>query len=269
MALDLTSLWDFSDPAASERRFRDALDDAQGDDALILHTQIARAHGLRKDFAAARALLEAMAPEVASAGPEARIRHALETGRTWASAAHPPESVAPEDRERARTCFEDAWEWARAAGRDALAIDAIHMLAFVDPEPEDQLRWGREALAVVEGSTQPDARRWEASVRNNVGYALRQLGRDHEALAQFEAALALRLAGTNAAATRAARWMVAWTLRALGRSDEALAMQEALEAECAAAGEPDIYVFEELEILHRERGDTERAQRYARLRAVS
>ena len=64
-------------------------------------------------------------------------------------------------------------------------------------------------------------------------------------------------------AIRTARWMVAWTLRALQRQDEALALQLRLEHENDAAGEPDVYVFEELEILYRERGDAERATHYA------
>ena len=50
--------------------------------------------------------------------------------------------------------------------------------------------------------------------------------------------------------------MVAWTLRALGRMDEALDIQLRLEHECEAAGAPDPYVFEELEILYRARNDT-------------
>jgi hypothetical protein len=64
--------------------------------------------------------------------------------------------------------------------------------------------------------------------------------------------------------------MVAWTLRALQRKDEALALQLGLEQENDAAGEPDVYVFEELEILYRERGDADRAAHYAaRHKAVS
>ena len=121
--------------------------------------------------------------------------------------------------------------------------------------------------AEVLQSQQPDARKWEASVRNNIGYALHQLGRYPEALAQFEQALALREQGSNASATRVARWMVAWTLRSLQRLDEALAIQLRLETECAAAGEPDPYVFEELEVLYQAKGDMERAAHYARLKA--
>jgi hypothetical protein len=59
--------------------------------------------------------------------------------------------------------------------------------------------------------------------------------------------------------------MVAWTLRALGKMDEALEIQLRLERECDAAKKPDRYVFEELEILYRARGDAPRAKHYADL----
>ncbi len=56
---------------------------------------------------------------------------------------------------------------------------------------------------------------------------------------------------------------------ALGRLDEALAIQLRLERECEAANAPDRYVFEELEILYRERGDRSRAGHYAALKATA
>jgi len=266
MAIDLAPLWNFSDPAQSEQRFRAALATATGDDALILQTQIARSYGLRQQFTQARDLLEALAGDMATAGPEARARHALELGRTFASATHPPESQTAEARTRARAAFEAALAAARTGQLDHLAIDALHMLAFVDTAPADQLKWAQQALAVAQASTQRQAKQWEASLRNNAGYALHQLGRLDEALAQFRHALQLREAGNDPAATRVARWMVAWTLRGLGRADDALAMQLALEADCQAAGAPDPYVFEELEILYRERGADDLARKYAGLR---
>lgn len=130
---------------------------------------------------------------------------------------------------------------------DSLAVDAIHMLAFVDTAPADQLKWAQQVLTVVEQSEQPAAKRWEASIRNNIGYALHQLGRYPEALTQFELALTLREQknGANAAATRSARWMVAWTLRAgpQGRGPGGRALQLRLAREAEAAGQPDPFVF--------------------------
>lgn len=266
-ALDLNAMWNFADPALSEQRFRAALVQASGDEALILQTQIARTHGLRRDFETARTVLAAIEPQLAGAGPEARVRHALELGRSYSSAAHAPATQTPETRALARAAYQRALDQARAARLDGLAVDTLHMLAFVDTAPADQLRWGREALALAEASEQPDARRWRASLRNNIGMALRELGRPEEALAEFRAALALREQAGEAERARIAQWMVANQLRLLGRADEALALQLALEQANAAAGAPDPYVFEELEVLYRARGDADRAGHYARLRA--
>lgn len=263
IAIDLGPMWDYGNPALSEQRFRAALASANADDALILQTQIARTLGLRGDFTRARDTLAAVEPRLTTASAEAKVRYALELGRTLVSATHPPATQTPQAREQARAVYLGAFDVARAQGLDALAIDALHMLAFVDTAPADQLKWAREALKVTDASQQPDAKKWEASLRNNAGYALHQLGRFEEALTEFKTALMLRQRGADEEAIREARWMIAWTLRAMKRSDEALAIQLRLEREGEAAGAPDRYVFEELEALYREKGDTERADRYA------
>jgi tetratricopeptide (TPR) repeat protein len=268
MAIDLAPLWDFSKPDVSEQRFRQALQGATGDDALILKTQIARTFGLRGNFDGARAVLHEVEPAVAAAGPEARVRYHLEMGRSYASAAHKPELLTDDAKTKARQHYDAALAAARAGRLDGLAVDAVHMFAFLDTAPADQLKWGEAALDIVLASSQPAARRWEPSVRNNIGYALHQLGRYDDALAQFRQALVLREAGSEAGATRVARWMVAWTLRSLNRGDEALAIQLHLETENATAGTPDPYVLEELETLYRAKGDVARADHYAKLRAV-
>ena len=100
MALDLAPLWDFARPAVSEQRFLAALGEASGDDSLILRTQVARTHGLRRDFTRALAILDEMAPEVARAGPEARARHALERGRCRVSAAHARDAITAAEARR-------------------------------------------------------------------------------------------------------------------------------------------------------------------------
>lgn len=268
-AIDPAPLWDHARPEASEQRFRDALAGATGDDALILHTQIARSWGLRKDFERAREVLRAQRPQLAVAGPEARVHWWLEWGRTHASAKHTAAQMTPQAKQQAREAFDTALATARTANLDGLAIDAIHMYAFIDTAPDDQLRHGREALAIALASAQPAARQWQASIRNNIGYALHQLGRYDEALAEFQQQVRLREAMGNAGRLRVAHWMVAWTLRALKRDDEALAIQLRLERENDAAGEPDPYVFEELEVLYRNRGDAVRSAHYAdRLKAA-
>jgi hypothetical protein len=159
MAIDLAPLWDFDKPDLSERRFRAAQATATGDDAFILQTQIARTYGLRRDFTKAREILKSLEPRIPAAGPEARVRYALELGRTYASATHPPESQTAEAKARARTEYLRAHELAKSERLDGLAVDALHMLAFVDTEPADQLKWGQAALAVAEASSQPSAKK--------------------------------------------------------------------------------------------------------------
>jgi tetratricopeptide (TPR) repeat protein len=261
--LDLSALWDYRDPAGSEQRFRAALETASGDDALVLRTQIARSYGLRRDFDHARELLAALEQDLPGAGSQVRARYWLELGRSYSSATHDEASQTEEVRAAARGAYQRALDEARAGGLDALAIDAVHMMAFVDRAPEDGVRWADTGLEIALGSGQPEARRWEASLRNNRGVALGELGRHAESLAEYERALALVGDSGDTTRVRIAQWMVASALRALGRLDEAKALQLRLEREWDADGEPDPYVFEELEAIFTAQGDTERAAHYA------
>jgi tetratricopeptide (TPR) repeat protein len=263
MAIDLRPLWDFSKPALSEERFRAALATAQGDDALILQTQIARTWGLRRDFVKARAILAEVQPKIAQAGAEAQVRYWLELGRTWASATHKPEQLTPEAKTQARSAYDQALATAKAAKLDALAIDTVHMYAFIDTDPESGLEWADEGLRIATVSTQPAARRWEATLRNNRGVALNQLKRHDEALAELKTALQLIEAEGKVYETRVAHWMIANTLRLMGRLDEARDIQLRLERAFDADKEPDPYVFEELEAIYKAQGNAERAAHYA------
>jgi tetratricopeptide (TPR) repeat protein len=260
--------WDFRDPSASEARFRAALDGARADDRLILLTQIARAQGLRRDFDAARSTLRRIEPDLASASREVRVRHALEWGRTWASTVHPRESQTASAVDEARRAWQRAHELALADPKpddpslDGLAVDALHMMVTIEPAPPDQLGWNRKALAVVEASNQPEAKAWEASLRQNAGHSLRLLGRHDEALAEFARVRELRERRGQVLGRRIADWMTARTWRDMGRLDEALALQHRLEAEWAAAGGVDEYVFEELAALYEAKGQADRAREY-------
>ena len=269
MAIELSTLWDFNHPELSEQRFRAALLTASADDALILQTQIARTFGIRRDFSQARQILADIEPQIQSAGVEAKVHYYLELGRTYSSATHPPESQTSEVKELARSAYLRAFELAQEAKLDYLAIDALHMMAVVDAAPEDQLEWNHEAIALMQSSAQPDAKNWAGSLHNNLGYALHLLGRYEDALLEFKLALAARAREGDPQTIRIAQWMIAWTLRALGRLSEALEIQLRLERECDAAGEPDPYVFEELELLYQAFNDSEKTEFYAARRKAA
>ncbi len=263
MTINLAELWDFNQPELSEERFRAALSTASAEDALILQTQIARTYGLRGNFQQAQQILAEVEPHIHGSVPEVKVRYFLELGRTVSSATHPPGSQTAEVKEQARVAFMQAAELAQEGQLDSLAIDALHMMAFVDTAPEDQVKWNRKAIALVNASSQPDAKKWEGALLNNLGYALYLLGRYEEALQEFQRALVVREEIGNPKPIRIAYWMIAWTLRALGRLDEALEIQLRLEKECDEAGEPDVYVFEELEHLYRALKNDEWADFYA------
>jgi tetratricopeptide (TPR) repeat protein len=229
--VNLTELWDFERPAVSEERFRAALADADGDDMLVLRTQLARALGLQRRFDEAAAELDAVA---ASPDPTPLVRTylGLERGRVLNSGGDPA---------AARPLFTAALDDAGRAGLDHLAADAAHMMAIIEPG-EAQIPWAERALAIAEASDDPRARRWVGSVTHNLGWTMHDLGRYDEALAHFENALAFREQQGDPELIRVGRWTVARCLRSMERYDEALAIQR----ELADKGPEDGYVSEEL-----------------------
>jgi len=233
--MDPRSLWDFDDPAGSERRFREAAASASSPDREILVTQVARALGLRERYEAAHEVLDAIGP----GEPEVDARVALERGRLVRSAG---------DDTASRPLFEHAGREAREAGLDVLLVDALHMAALA-AEPDQRRAASEAALAAARSSADPHARDWDASILNNIGMVHADAGDFGAALVSFDDALEARERIGDHRQTRVARWTVAWSLRNLGRREEAQALQRALKAELDAIGETDRYVDEELELL--------------------
>lgn len=233
--IDPKQLWDFDDPAGSERRFRDAAGAAEGEERAILLTQVARALGLQSYYDEAHRLLD----ELDASGPNAAARAALERGRLHRSSGQ-PDAAAP--------YFVEAARLAEDADLDELRVDAMHMTALV-VEPDRARSVNEAALKVARASTDPGARDWDASLLTNIGMTHADAGDHAAALVSFEEALEARQRIGGVPEIRVARWMVAWSLRNLGRRDEALAMQLALKAELDADGEVDAYVDEEIALL--------------------
>ena len=232
---DPMKLWDFNDPAGSERRFREAAAASVGDDRAAHLTQVARALGLQEKYDEGHRVLDGLA----GSGGDVPIHIALERGRLLRSGGDP---------DAARPLFAEAERLAEKASRDDLRIDAMHMTALV-ADPDDQVAVNLAALEVARGSRDPLARDWDASLLNNIGMTYADAG-DHEAALQnFEEALAARERIGDVEMIRVARWMVAWSLRNLGRHADALAMQHDLKDELDADGETDPYVEEEIALL--------------------
>jgi len=237
---ELDTLWSFDDPASSERAFGVVAARArvESDGAFLAEalTQLARAQGLQRRFDDARRTLDEAEAALRRDDRRARIRLLLERGRVANSSGADDQGSAS---------FLEAWELARAADEDALAVDAAHMLGIVEP-PDEAWSWNERAMELARASPDPRARRWVGSLANNMGWARHEAGRYDDALELFRIALDERRATGSPDQLRIARWCVARCLRSLGRVDEALAEQRALADELAAAGLDDGYVDEEI-----------------------
>ncbi len=262
-AIDVTELWEPGDPVASEARMLVALETARNDDALIIRTQIARTYMFRRDFRTARDILNQIELDIRAAGREAQARYWLELGRSYASHRHPPGSQTNETREYARDAYQRALALTTDAGFDGLTVDVLHMFAFVETDPAEQLSWTHKALDAVLESDQPAARRWEPSIRNNLGESYFDLAQYARALEQFQRALALRKSdGAPPEVVRDANWHVARTLRKLGQLDRALKLQQRLADEAYAANAQRHYIHDELSLLYAALGDHDRARHF-------
>ena len=238
---DFDALWNYDDPAATEQKFRDLLPaaEASGDSSyhLQLRTQLARTLGLQRKFEAAHQMLDHVEPHLPNAGPIVKARYLLERGRVLNSSGKP---------DMALPLFTQAWETARAADEDFHAVDAAHMVAIVEPDSAKQLEWNHRALALAVQTTDERAKKWPASLYNNIGWTYHDAGEYAQALEHFEQALEWRRKQGNVSQIRIAEWSVARSLRSLGRLDEAMAKQQDLLHQHEQAGTRDGYVLEEL-----------------------
>lgn len=245
--MDISSLWDFDDAQGSLARFDAAATVADEPDASILRTQQARALGLLDRFAEGHELLDSLT----STDDEVRARVLLERGRLFRSAANSVDGSGAM-LELAQEAFEQAAAATGQAASDVTAglhLDALHMLALLPDDPTDQVAATRRALEAVRASHFPSARRWEASLLNNLGMALHDAGDDQAALEVFIQAVEVRRGQGQRRPLQIALWCQGWALRLVGRTDEARALQLALREELLADGIDDRHVAEELELL--------------------
>ncbi|WOX47582.1 hypothetical protein R2B70_15425 [Aeromonas sp. XH] len=237
---DFMAQWDYQDPAASALRFHALLPETRAAGLqceLELLTQIARTHSLQRQFAQAHQLLDEIEPRLTETTPRARLRVLLERGRTFNSAG---------DKASARALFEQAWQQGLKHKELYLAIDAAHMIAIAAPL-EEQSRWHLLAMELAERSTDTKARGWLATLYNNQGWTLFELGRLDEAIACQQKCLAWHERHNNQGKAFIARWSLARLSRAQGLHEQAMAALAQLRADMAAAGAPeDGYLFEEL-----------------------
>ena len=230
------TLWNYSDPAGTEQKFREILDKEDTRSDLSYHlqllTQIARTYSLRHMFSEAHALLD----EVKTALPEtdlANVRYYLELGRAYNWQG---------EKENARREFESALAISGDLNADFYTVDTLHMLAIVS-EPDEAIEWNIRAMEKAESSTHEKARNWLGSLYNNLGWGYFDKGAYDNALEIFQKGLAWQLERNREREAQIAKWTIARTYRATGKLEEALQMQLALEKESKVQ---DGYISEEI-----------------------
>lgn len=242
----IVATWDFDDPAASFDAFAAAADAAGPTSAegLVLRTQQARALGLQRRTDEADQVLDGVSRDAehgdldAAESSHVAARTEIERGRVLNSSGSPAE---------ARPLFKAAHEHALEAGLEGLAIDALHMRAIVAGRtdgPAAAAALNAQAISFAEDSSDPGARRWIATLLNNLGWDRHDAGAHEEALDIFRRALATRLEQGTPREIEVARWCVARCLRSLERYGQALDIQERLAE--SDTGSEDGYVYEEI-----------------------
>jgi tetratricopeptide (TPR) repeat protein len=235
---DFDSLWDYSKPDETEKKFRGLLARLPEDDpaTLELLTQIARAQGLQHKFNEAHETLDSVEKKSDVSASHLKVRYLLERGRTFNSSGSP---------DLARPLFEQAEEMATRLSEDFYAVDAIHMLAII-AEPPQSLTLNMRAIKLAESSGQEKARDWLGSLYNNTGWSYHDMGDYESALTLFQKAEAWQRSKGRVDETRIAKWTVARTLRSMNRFEEALSHQMELQKEFEFTAVEDGYVFEEI-----------------------
>lgn len=226
-AAEVDRLWNYADPAASEAAFRGALPAARGGDAdahAQLLSQLARSVILQRRFDEGFSLLDEAERLLSEATPAANVRIPLERGRACNDLGRNEEAAA---------CFQEAFERARTAGLEALAVDAAHMLGVAPPD-EAAIGWNEKALEIARSSDDPAARRWIGTLWMNQGVRLQRLSRLPEAEGAFRASLAAFEEAGNAPRVRLAKLCLAQNRRLqgdpAGALPEVLAVQQAMQA---------------------------------------
>lgn len=251
---DFDSLWDYDDPGATEKRFREllpaTLDSRDLPYLTQLLTQIARTEGLQRKFDAAHKTLDRVQKGLDKTDDRTRVRYLLERGRVFNSSGK---------RDDARPLFLEAFDLALKSKDDFYAVDAAHMMAIVEPI-EKQLLWNLKALDLAENSAEEKARKWKGSLYNNIGWTYFEQRQFEESLLMFEKALEFQQQQGDSSKILIAKWCVAKTLRLMDHTEEALEMQRDLYEQYQAAGKRSGYVYEEIAECLTVMGEEQEAQ---------
>ncbi len=255
----ISKLWDYSDPKASEERFRARLAEEEKEnsplaDRMEILTQIARAEGLQQKFDEAHKTLDTVEASLPTLGSTlVETRYHLERGRAFNSSGN---------KEKAKEEFLKALESGKKGGHNYYAIDAIHMMGIAD-EPTKQLGWTERGIAMAEASTEDRAKLWLGTFYNNSGWTYFGMKEYQKSLDLFIKNEKFAESRNNIKDVQIAKWSQAKMYRFLQQLDTALSIQRSLEiAMQDKTMDEDGYVYEEIAECLLAGGNTNDAKPY-------
>lgn len=238
---EINSLWDYSNPAETEKKFTALLSEAEksgNKDYLVqLITQIARTQGLQMKFDEAHKTLDKALKMLDSDTQLGEVRYMLERGRVYNSSKHPDE---------ARKFFIEAYQKAMERGFDSYAVDAAHMMGIVE-QGDESLKWNEIAIKDAEESKDEKARNWLGSLYNNIAWTYFDMKNLDKAMELHQKNVEWHSQKGSVKETLIARWSVARILREMGKPQEALDAQMKLMEETEGKKlKEDGYGYEEI-----------------------
>lgn len=223
MRYEFMDLWNFQKPAETEAHFRKLLPAAaaSGDETHygVLITQLARTLGLQQKFDEAHQVLDLAEEKLESGGPLVAIYYNLERGRVLNSSKMKSE---------AKPYFEEATKIALENNKDALAVDALHMEAFVADGPEGKLKKEEAALSLAEKSSEAGARKWLGSLHNNIAWSYMDMEDYNKAEELFQKGLDWQLENGKEHSINIAYWTIGRVKRSKQEYKHALQLMEEL-----------------------------------------
>ena len=254
---EFDKLWDYNNPAETEKKFRGILPEIEktGDRNIHLQllTQIARTNGLQMKFDEAHKILDEVERQLNDDLKIVKLRYLLERGRVYNSS---------KKKEKAKELFLKAFELGKEIKEYNLTVDAAHMMAIVESDDE-ALKWNETAMQIAENSGDEKAKGWLGSLYNNTGWTYFEKKDYDKALQFFEKCLKWQEERNKSLGIFIAKWSVAKTLRMKGKTDDAIEIQTALLKEIEdGKAEEDGYVYEELGECNLIKENTEKAKKY-------
>ena len=241
------TLWNYRQPAETEKKFREIIPQAEiaGDvDYLAqLQTQIARTQGLQGKFDDAGSTLDEVESLIHSnpilQKSVAKVRFFLERGRVHNSSGHP---------ELAMPFFVQAFELGKAIQANRYAIDAVHMIAIAEQDPQQQVEWNLQGIEMADAD--PAQRGWLRALYNNIGESYNSLQDYANAKLYFHKLIEFQIASGQEPDIYTVKDEARAT-RLLGRPEESLAMVQPWAEKLKEQGEENGWISEELaESLH-------------------